>query len=95
MTKSIWHYQLMRHTEEDGEVWYAVHEYYPDQPYSNWTYKPVTVDGISPEEVKQVLQMMLEDVEAHGVRDYNPLCSERDEESFDEYGHYGENNGPI
>jgi hypothetical protein len=21
-----WHYQLMRHTEPDGEVWYGVHE---------------------------------------------------------------------
>jgi hypothetical protein len=35
-----------------------------------WTEQPIPVDGESVEEVKRVLQMMLEDIERHGVKDY-------------------------
>ena len=65
-----WHYQLMRHKVEDSEDYYAVHEYYPMEDGDGWTEAPVVVYGESVEEVKEVLQMMLEDIEKHGVKDY-------------------------
>lgn len=70
---NTWRYQLMRHTDADtGEVHYAIHEYYPEDELLNdlWTFLPVVVDGDSVEDVKQVLQMMLDDIENHGVIDY-------------------------
>lgn len=67
---SIWHYQLMRRTAEDGEDWFAVHEYYPSEDGDGWTESPVFVDGESVEEVKNILMMMLEDIQKHGVKDY-------------------------
>lgn len=56
----------------DVEVpdYYAIHEYYPSEDGDGWTEDPVFVDGDSVEEVKRVLQMMLEDIEKHGVKDY-------------------------
>ena len=50
--------------------YYAIHEYYPSKDGDGWTEEPIPVDGESVEEVKQVLQMMLEDIEKHGVKDY-------------------------
>ena len=74
MTNNTWHYQLMYHTY-DGPVvgnggYYAIHEYYPGQDGDGWTEAPVDVTGDSIEEVKEVLQMMLADIEKHGVKDY-------------------------
>lgn len=70
MTNNHWHYQLMRHRDDDSEPFFAIHEYYPTEDGDGWTESPVFVDGESVEEVKQVLQMMLEDIEKHGVKDY-------------------------
>ena len=68
---STWHYQLMRHTDADtGEDYYAIHEYYPLEDGDGWTERPVTVGGESVSEVINVLIMMLEDIEKHGVKDY-------------------------
>ena len=66
-----WHYQLMRHKNVvTGEDYYAIHEYYPDKDGDGWTEAPVDVTGDTIEEVKEVLQGMLEDIEKHGVKDY-------------------------
>jgi hypothetical protein len=35
-----------------------------------WTKMPMFIDGDSVEEVKNVLMMMLEDIQKHGVKDY-------------------------
>ena len=75
MPKNHWHYQLMRHKSQNlGDIevldYYAIHEYYPMKDGDGWTETPVVVDGHSVEEVKEVLQMMLEDIEKHGVKDY-------------------------
>ena len=64
-----WHYQLMRHTDDNGEEYFAIHEYYPDIDGDGWTEAPVDVTGDTIEEVKEVLQMMLADIEEHGVKD--------------------------
>jgi len=66
-----WHYQLMRHTDENGETYFAIHEYYPLEDGDGWTERPVFIDGDSVEEVKNVLMMMLEDIQKHGVKDYD------------------------
>ena len=72
MTNSTWHYQLMRHKDEDGDMCLAVHEYYPMEDGDGWTDRPVFVDvGCkSVDDVKEVLQAMLKDIEKHGVKDY-------------------------
>jgi len=68
---SHWHYQLMRHKNTvSGRDYYAIHEYYPLEDGDGWTERPVFIDGDSVEEVKNVLMMMLEDIQKHGVKDY-------------------------
>ena len=62
-----WHYQLMKHTEYDGEVWYGVHEFYDGNGY---TTEPRSIRGEDKEDIKWVLETMLEDIEKHGVKDY-------------------------
>lgn len=70
MTKG-WHYQLMRHTDPLSEdVYYAVHEYYPMEDGAGWTLSPVDVTGRSIEDVKKALVLMLQDINKHGVKDY-------------------------
>ena len=68
---NTWHYQLMRHRNAaTGEDYYAIHEYYPLEDGDGWTENSVAVGGDSVEEVKNVLMMMLEDIEKHGVKDH-------------------------
>ena len=63
-----WHYQLTRHTEPDGKVWYAVHKnYYRSDSY---TVEPVSIKSEDKEDIKWMLEHMLEDIEKHGVKDY-------------------------
>ena len=76
MTKNHWHYQLMRHPAAKNNRmpmadYYAIHEYYPMEDGDGWTEQPVPVDGDSAEDVKNVLMMMLEDIQKHGVKDYD------------------------
>ena len=75
MTDTTWHYQLMRHPAAKNNRmpmadYYAIHEYYPSEDGDGWTEQPIHINGESVEEVKQVLQMMLEDIERHGIKDY-------------------------
>ena len=62
------HYQLMKYTEEDGEVWYGVHELYEG---TSFTGKPESVRGWDVEDIKWMLETMLKDIEKHGVKDYD------------------------
>jgi len=62
-----WHYQLMKHTAPDDEVWYAVHENYSSGSY---TVEPVRVMGEDKANIKWLLETILEDIEKHGVKDY-------------------------
>ena len=71
MTDSHWHYQLMRHLTPEGETYYAVHEYYNLETGPAWSEKPVTVDGESKSDVVWMLKTMLNDIEKHGVKDYD------------------------
>lgn len=65
-----WHYQLMKHTETDDEVWYAVHELYYSDDSDGYTVEPVRVMGEDKEDIKMALGNMLKDIEKHGVKDY-------------------------
>ncbi len=63
---SNWHYQLMRHTEPDGEVWYAFHEKHGP----GYTIKPVSGIYGSVEDAEWALDAMKADIIKHGVEDY-------------------------
>ena len=63
-----WHYQLMKHTDDNGYVWYGVHEFYEGNGY---TAEPETVRGQDEEDIKWMLETMLMDIEKHGVKDYD------------------------
>lgn len=75
---SNWHYQVMYHKESNT---YAIHEYFqlpdddkkPDHvfPYDGWTKDPVSIVGEDVEDIKDMLRMMLDDIEKHGVKDYD------------------------
>ena len=65
--KSNWHYQLMKHTEPCGEVWYAFHEKYGEFGY---TEMPVSMSYESVEDAEWALDAMKADIIKHGVKDY-------------------------
>lgn len=65
-----WHYQLMRHVNEDSSEWYGVHEYYDLSGTPAPSITPI-VTGENEQDVIWSLQMMLADIEEHGVKDYN------------------------
>jgi hypothetical protein len=62
-----WHYQLMKHTEPDGEVWYGIHELYEGNGYSS---NPESIRSHDKDDIKWMLETMLGDMEKHGVKDY-------------------------
>ena len=71
---SHWHYQLMRHQHihQDGgvEEYYGIHEYYVTEDGDFYTEGPI-VTGETPEEVKDTLRCMENDIYRYGVKDYN------------------------
>lgn len=70
-----WHYQLMYRKYNrpvDGqEGYYAVHEYYETDAGNSCTAGPVTVEGDSVDDVKKMLEYILEDIDKHGVKEYD------------------------
>ena len=71
---SYWNYQLMYHKYDKPvlgeEGYYAIHEYYNMDDGGGWTINPVEVTGDSIEDVKKSLLLMLQDIDKHGVKDY-------------------------
>ena len=63
---SSWHYQLMRH--KDGSL--AVHEYYPSDGAAGWTKEPISIVGDDVDDVKKSIQMILADIDKHGIKSY-------------------------
>jgi hypothetical protein len=62
----------MKHKNEfSGDDYYAIHEYYEMGGGDSWTENPVMVDGCSIEDVKKSLMLMLQDIDKHGVKDYD------------------------
>ena len=65
-----WHYQLMKHTGPDDQVWYAVHKRYYCYRSDSYTVEPVSIQSEDKEDIKWMLEHMLEDIEKHGVKGY-------------------------
>jgi hypothetical protein len=71
MTK---HYQLMKHTVGEEE-YFSIHEYYEFETVPgvvggfSWTKDHFAVAD-SPEEMVEILQLMIKDIEKHGVKDF-------------------------
>ena len=65
-----WHYQLIRHTEPDDEVWYGVHKNYYRSGSDSYTVEPVSIKSHDKDDITWMLQAMLRDIEKHGVKDY-------------------------
>lgn len=68
---AYWHYQLMKHTEEDGNEWYGIHEYFPVEDGDGWTESTISIDNCSVEDVKWMLEAMRKDIDKHGIKEYN------------------------
>lgn len=66
---SKWHYRLIKHVYPKGEVYYAVHEYYPatEEVGEAWTLNPVAFWGESLEELQDLMNDVLKDIAKHGV----------------------------
>jgi hypothetical protein len=61
----------MRHQDNFGEEYHAIHEMFPLDDGDAWTENPVTVTGESVEDVKWSLMAMLHDIEKYGVKNYD------------------------
>ncbi len=59
---SHWNHRIMRHTEENGVVWYGLHEvYYFEGGEVNWTDDAITPDHIIEPEFEEEPDKMLTD----------------------------------
>ena len=66
-----WHYQVMKHKGKTPEEdYYAVHEYYVIGDKTGWTEDPEVMTAETVEDLKWSLKAMLEDLEKHGVKEY-------------------------
>lgn len=67
---SQWHYQIMRHVDDNGEDYLAIHEFYTmHDKKQGWTERPVPIEADSVPEMRVALLNILRDLERHGVRD--------------------------
>ena len=67
---SGWHYQIMRHVDDSGEEYFAIHErYIMHDKKESWTERPVPVEADSVRDLRMALIDILRDLERHGVRD--------------------------
>ena len=67
---SHWHYQIMRHTDDSGEDYLAVHEFFVGHDKKQgWTAKPVPIEADTLPEMRRALIDILRDLERHGIRD--------------------------
>lgn len=65
-----WHYQTMCHTDESGNTYYMIHEFYPMDDAPGWTENAITPDAETVEDLRTLLLLMLLDIERHGIKDY-------------------------
>jgi hypothetical protein len=67
---SSWRYQIMRHVDDNGEPFYAIHEAYKmHDGGEGWTQRPVPIEAESISDLRMTLLNILRDLERHGVRD--------------------------
>ena len=67
---SNWRYQIMRHVDDNGESFLAIHEFYTmHDKKEGWTQRPVPIEAETVSSLRQALLQILIDLERHGVRD--------------------------
>ncbi|WMM95350.1 hypothetical protein CRP125_gp47 [Roseobacter phage CRP-125] len=61
---STWHYRLIKHVYPKGEVYYAVHEYYPatEEVGDAWTLNPVALWGEDPDDIRWIIAKVRNDM---------------------------------
>ena len=66
----MWNNRIVKH-EKDDSVWYSVHEvfYNENGGINGFTEEPITILGETAEDVKTQLEMIMTDIEKHGVID--------------------------
>lgn len=69
---SSWRFQIFRHTDDSGEAYLAIHEYYTLHDGSEaWTARPVPIEAETVEDLRDTLSRISADLERYGVRDYD------------------------
>ena len=67
---SSWRYQIMQHTDDSGDPYLAVHEFYIlHDGKEGFTERPVPIEADSVKDLRMALLDILRDLERHGVRD--------------------------
>ena len=67
---SSWHYQVMQHTDDNGDPYLAIHEAYKlHDGKLGWTQRPVPIEAESVSDLRIALINILRDLERHGVKD--------------------------
>ena len=66
----MWNNRIVKH-DEHGSVWYSVHEvfYNENGGINGFTEEPITILGETVEDVILQLQIIMKDIEKHGVID--------------------------
>ena len=65
---SLFHYQLIKHVYPNGEVHYAVHEYYTaTMGGGGHTLSPVELWGADPDDIQSLIIQVLNDIAEHGI----------------------------
>ena len=80
---SRWWFQVMRHKDDAGQPYLAIHEAYSlHDGQVGWTAKPVPIEEDTVDDLCRTLHDILNDIERHGVRDVETweLINERQEE---------------
>lgn len=63
-----WHYQLLKHEEPGGEVWYGIHEVYS---IGYCTKDPIQIMGDSLKDIVWMMKAIESDMKRYGIGNYN------------------------
>jgi len=60
----------MKHETDKGQ-WYGIHEYYPSlDGKAGWTKNTIGIDAETVDELRDMLWLILGDIDEYGVKDY-------------------------
>ena len=64
---STWHYRLIKHVYPKGEVYYAVHEFYPatEEVGDAWGFSPVELWGENLKDIQWLIVNVMKDLGKH------------------------------
>lgn len=67
---SSWYFQVMQHTDDNGNPYLAIHEAYKlHDGKLGWTQRPVPIEAETITDLRMALLKVLQDLERHGVKD--------------------------